>query len=365
MKDNQIKCPHCNHIIDINSVLVENILQDERKAILKEVREQINKENAKQLKTMQDELNEKSKQISELKNMEAENARLKRENAEAESKIKAKMETQYSKSLENKMQEIKKKLESEWEQKLKEKDEQLKTIQKEAESLKQKTEQGSMQTQGEALESLIYEYLENKFRFDNIENIKQGQNGADILQTIHTREMQNCGKIYYEIKNTKVWQNAWIDKFKADIKDKRADIGVLVTNTKPKEMERIGIEKGIWICSYDEFKSLCLVLRECLVEIARLKNNEENKNDKINLLYNYLTSKEFSDSITNIIETFTKLKTALDKEKKSMNKIWKEREMQLEIVLNSTTNMYGSLKGIAGNSLAIPHIKALEFDEEE
>ncbi len=60
------------------------------------------------------------------------------------------------------------------------------------------------------------------------------------------------------------------------------------------------------------------------------------------------------------------MKTALESEKRSMQRIWKEREKQIEKVITNTIDMYGSIKGIAGN--AIQSVKALELpgtDEDE
>ena len=53
-----------------------------------------------------------------------------------------------------------------------------------------------------------------------------------------------------------------------------------------------------------------------------------------------------------IVEGFMSLRTGITKERVQMEKIWKEREKQLEKVLMSTSGMYGSVKGIAGASVS-------------
>jgi hypothetical protein len=55
------------------------------------------------------------------------------------------------------------------------------------------------------------------------------------------------------------------------------------------------------------------------------------------------------------------MKESLDSERRAMEKLWKEREKQIEKVLLNTTFMYGSIKGIAGN--AVHTIKQLELGE--
>jgi hypothetical protein len=88
---------------------------------------------------------------------------------------------------------------------------------------------------------------------------------------------------------------------------------------------------------------------------------QENKGDKMNMLYDFLTGNEFRSQIEAIVEGFSQMKTDLDKEKNAMNNIWKKREKQIEKVLENTTSMYGSIKGIAGN--AIQPIKTLELGD--
>ena len=198
-----------------------------------------------------------------------------------------------------------------------------------------------------------------KYPFDSIEEIKKGVRGGDCIQTVHTREIQNCGKIYYESKRTKDFQKSWIEKFKADMREKGADIGVLVTEVLPKELDRMGLIDGVWICTYEEFKGLSSVLRESIIKINQAKKSEENKTDKMSLLYGYLTSTEFKMQIEAIVEGFTQMQSDLDSEKRSMQRIWKQREKQIEKVLDNTIGMYGSIKGIAGNSIG--NVKALEL----
>lgn len=198
---------------------------------------------------------------------------------------------------------------------------------------------------------------------DIINEIKKGARGADCLQTVNTRTKQNCGTIYYESKRTKDFQKSWIEKFKNDIREKNANIGVLVTDVMPADMDRMGLKNGIWICNYEEFKGLCFVLRESIIQISNALVSQENKGDKMSMLYDFLTCNEFRLQIEAIVEGFTQMKTDLDKEKKAMISIWKIREKQIEKVTINTISMYGSIKGIAGN--AIGTVRALELPEGE
>jgi hypothetical protein len=213
--------------------------------------------------------------------------------------------------------------------------------------------------QGEVQELAIEEWLAAQFPLDSIGEIKKGARGADCLQIVNTRSRQNCGKIYYESKRTKDFQAGWIEKFKADMRDKGADVGVLVTEAMPSTMDRMGIVDGVWVCSYQEFKGLCAVLRESVIQLSLAISSQENKGDKMHMLYDFLTSNTFRMQIDAIVEGFTTMKSDLESEKRSMQRIWKQRDKQIDKVLINTTDMYGSIKGIAGN--AIQSVKALEL----
>ncbi|MFN7604166.1 MAG: DUF2130 domain-containing protein, partial [Bacteroidota bacterium] len=110
---------------------------------------------------------------------------------------------------------------------------------------------------------------------------------------------------------------------------------------------------------YEEFKGLCAVLRESIIQLSLVASAQENKGDKMHMLYDFLTSNTFRMQVEAIVEGFSSMKEALESEKRAMQRIWKEREKQIEKVITNTIDMYGSIKGIAGN--AIQSVKALEL----
>ena len=183
------------------------------------------------------------------------------------------------------------------------------------------------------------------------------------MQIVNTRTIKNCGSIYYESKRTKGFQVNWIEKFKSDIRGKGADIGVLVTQSMPNDMERVGLKDGVWICSFDEFKGLCVVLRESIIRLSNAIISQENKGEKMGMLYDYLTGNEFRLQIEAIVEGFTQMQNDLESEKRAMQGVWKKREKQIQKVMLNTNYMYSSIKGIAGN--AIQPVKLLEFPDSD
>jgi hypothetical protein len=342
---------------------LEKQLKEERMAIESKLKTKLSEEQADQFKLLQEELNQKSEQVKELNRTKAEIERLKREKEEAKELAEAEAQKKLNEQLSTEKEKIRKSEEEKNELKMRDLQKQLDDQKRLTEEMKRKQEQGSMQLQGEVQELAIEEWLQTQFPLDSIEEIKKGARGGDCIQTVNTFAQQNCGKIYYESKRTKDFQGSWIEKFKADMREKAADIGVLVTEAMPSDMERMGLRDGIWVCTYEEFKGLSGVLRESIIQISTALGSQVNKGDKMQLLYDYLTSNSFRMQVEAIVEGFSSMKTALESEKRAMQRIWKEREKQIDKVINNTIDMHASIRGIAGN--AIQAVKALELPGED
>ena len=338
---------------------VDEKLKVEREIIEKRIRDQITSEHSDQYQLLQEELNDKSSQLKEFNKVKAQVQRLEREKEEMRDRLMAEAESVFTEKLKKERESIKKAEEERIELKLVEKDDLIKQLSEKLKEAQRKVEQGSIQAQGEAQEIAIEEYLRGSFPLDTIEEVRKGARGADCLQIIHTRGRQNCGSIYYESKRTKNFSSDWIQKFRDDMRDKGANIGVLVTDVMPSEMERLGQKDGIWICTYAEFKGLCFVLRESIIAVSDAIASQENKGDKMAMLYSFLTSNEFRLQIEAIVDGFTQLKDDLEREKRAIKGIWKKREKQIDKVLLNTNFLYNSVKGIAGS--AIQPVPALEI----
>lgn len=408
MVENKIKCPNCGTQINVDELLfhqaeeklnekqkIANLELQKEKELLKQKELEFEEKKKKENELFQTKLNQKieeekqkiileqSKNISEkfelelklLKeendNRKEENQSLKNEKLELLKKEEALLEKEKNfelKLLEEKKilkleleSQIKKEKDTEFELKQKEKDTQIESMKKIIDDLKRKSEQGSMQIQGETLELEVESYLKEKFRFDEILEVQKGMRGADCIQVINTTQKQNCGKIIYECKSAKAFSGDWIDKLKEDKRTSKSDIAVLVTTIYPKDIERMEFKDGVWICSLEEFKGLSIALRESIININNVLAQQENKGDKVTMLYDYLTGNDFRGHIEAIVESFTDMKTDLEKEKKYFRKIWSEREAQIDKVVNNTISLYGSIKGIGGKEIMT--IKQLELPE--
>ena len=406
---NDIKCPNCGHVFDVEDVLAADIEIKYQQQYQQRLQQSLGKveEDKRKLADEQQQFEEKKKKENEIFAQKLQQEKLKleteiqeqlRKSISGEFENKLRMLENNNKDNEEKLKEARKKeldflqkeqqlqnkeaeleltlqkrlqqeragiqeqicsqeleknavKEKDFQLKLKEMQMQLDEQKKLADEMKRRAEQGSIQRQGEVQELLLEEILKESFPFDLIEEVGKGVEGADCMQVVRNSIGKECGKIIYESKRTKTWNNNWLEKLKADKRNRGADVAILVTQIFPKDMERFGERDGIWLCTFAEVNSVAHLIRNGILQVYEVQKSGENKGDKMQLLYNYLTGNEFRGQVESIVEGFMAMKNGITKERVQMEKIWKEREKQLEKVLINTSGMYGSVKGIAGSSV--------------
>lgn len=388
MDTNKIKCPNCGTAIDVDEVLnhqaeerlnakmrqKENELlakekefeekrikaQEEYKLKLESDRQKIAKEESEkaqqkaaeefqvQLKIQSEELEKRKKENAELK--EKELAFLRREEAlkEKEQELELQLQRKLKEERELLEEKIVKQEQEKNDLRFKEYEKKIEQTQKALEEAQRKASQGSMQLQGEVQELALEALLKEAFPFDVIEEVSKGVRGADCIQVVRNNYGQPCGKIIYESKRTQAFSNDWIEKLKSDMRAQNADIAVIVTQTMPKDMEQFGEKNGIWICTYNEVRALAHVLRTSILKVYAVAKSQDNKGDKMHLLYDYLTSNEFGEQWKAIREGFLAMRHSIDSERAQMEKLWKAREKQLDKILLNSSHISGSIEGIAG-----------------
>jgi len=379
-----IKCPSCGHQFEPNEAIREEVekelrskaadwqkkkndefqlkLEEEKKNIQLSLEENIRKnisadfENKLKLAEQNNKDNEEKLKLARAKELEF----LKKEN-----ELKAK-EEELELSLQKKLNEERSKLsveirqleeqknaakETDYQLKVKDLEEKLESQKKLAEEMRRKAEQGSMQSQGESQELLLEELLRTTFPFDVISEVGKGVRGADCIQTVRNNLGQECGKIIFESKRTKDFANDWIEKIKADMRSQGAEVAVIVTQALPKDFDRFGEKEGVWICSFAEVKPVVQMLRNGIIKLSTALKSQDNKGDKMHLLYDYLTSREFAEQWQAIREGFMSMRNSIQKERDAMERLWKAREKQLDKVVLSAAHVRGSIEGISGTDV--------------
>jgi hypothetical protein len=372
MPDLTIQCPNCHHQFPLSEVMTSQIeehlkqdfdqkLQSElaraKVAILKEAAQAAETEK----EVFQARLEAQEKSLSEAreneKKLRSERAQLEEEKKEIELTVQRKLDEE-RKDLEEK---ILKKSNEDFFMKLAEKEKLIESLNKSIADLQRRGQQGSMERQGEVFEDNLLEVLSRQFKDDDFQPVAKGEKGADVVQTVYDSNRQKCGVILWEAKNTKGWAEKWVDKLKSDLRESGAEIAVLISRSLPKDFENFGQYNGIWLTCHASAIGLATALRQQLIEVNFANQALVGKDDKMEAIYTYLSSPSFRQKVETIVETFTDMHTQLQKEKTAMKTIWEMRETQIQRVIDSTTKMYGEMKGLIGQSM--PDINNLQLDE--
>lgn len=405
MKKLMITCPECKHEFSPDQSLkhqLDHLMQEERtvlasnfaekeKALLQQKRELSKKEtsidqlvseklNAKESKLKADlekkvrgdfsteldglrkELEEKQTKLNKAKELELEIERIKREAKEHDDDLKLRHEKELNVERSKIETAIVEREANRTEMKLAERDKQLNDLKKQLDEMKRKAEQGSMQTQGEVQELALEQLLTDLFKFDSIQEVPKGQNGADTIHLVRSQYGKECGIIAYESKRAKNFSESWITKLKDDMREHGASHGILVTEVMPKDMPTFGPRNGVWICTFKEVAGVAGAIRQICITEANIKATEFNRAEKIQALYNYLMSSEFKQRVEAIIEASAEMRQIIDKQRKSMLASWSKLDNSVDQMGFLVADIVGSIDGISGNALGA--VRGLQLEEE-
>ena len=375
--ENSIICPSCKKPIPLTEALTHQLsekfkrqsesekqqlvifykkrLQEETVKKTKEVEEAIKKkieqETALKMRDTQNERDELKSQNKALQEQILETNRLLRQLRTEKEQVKIEMEKQLAASQEKIREAEQKKLADQYRLKMLEKDKQLQDALKVNNELKIKLEQGSQQTQGEVLELELENTLRQEFPYDEVKPVAKGTVGADVIQIVKNASGRVAGQIVWETKRTKAWSADWTKKLKEDQRQMKAELAVIISQVLPKDIEGFGYFEGVWVGTYVMIRGLAYALRRQILEVFAAKSAIVGKNDKMEILYNYLTGVEFRQRIEAIVEAFSTLQEDLEKEKRWFAGKWAKQEKSLRKVIDHTLGMHGDLHGIVGREL--------------
>ena len=344
---------------EINKKVASKI-QEEKQNLSKEIRIEVEKEQQLKTTNLQEQLDRKSNELKKAQLYEIELRKEKNKLAEEKEAFELEKLRQLDELKKEISEDAAKKAEEKQQNVIAQLRKQLTDATKAKDELARKLEQGSQQTQGEVLELALEDTLRAEFPLDQIEPVPKGVTGADIVQKVNSNQGKQCGQIIWEIKQTKSWQEGWIQKLKDDQRHIKADIAVIVSSVLPKDISGFMFRDGVWICDVNLSCALASALRVNLIAVHRERSMLSGKNEKMDYLYSYLTGVEFKQRVEAIVEAFTQMQETLHKERRTYEKLWSQREQQIRKVITNTAGMYGDLSGM----VTLPYVRSLELDIE-
>ena len=370
-----IQCPNCSHEIELTEQLAGPMLADLRQSFNDELAKR-EAQASKALAVAQEQAKKAAKaeisseqailegriKAQEEKLKEAQSAQTAALKREQELKDKeAEMELTLQKMLAQERPAMVEKLSREADEKaglkLAEQAQIMEGMKRQIETLKQKSEQGSMQTQGEAAEIILEETLATAFPIDEFVPVAKGVSGADVRQNVMG---QNgiVGSILWESKRTKNWTASWLAKLRDDQRTSGCEVAVITSHALPEGVDSFGLVDGIWVCAPRYAVPLATSLRHGLIDVAGAKGRALGQETKMEMVYDYLTGTQFKQRVDAIVERFEDMQDNLRKERVFIEKQWVLRAKQIDLVIASTVGMHGDLQGIAGRSM--PEIDSVD-----
>ncbi len=393
MAETVITCPNCGTRIPISEALSAQIREETERRLRKELEASLRAQIESRLKheaeaarsrweaerrMLEEQLAAQRKKAREAEAAELALRKRQQEVAEKERDLELQLQRRLDaerRTLEQRLREqqaearrelearLRRQLAEEQDLKLKEKEKQIEDLRRALEDAKRRSELGSQELQGEVLELDLERRLRGQFPHDRIEPVPKGVRGADLIHTVFDTQGRDCGRIVWETKNTKHWQPAWLAKLKDDQRACNAGLAVLVSVALPDGVHGFARIDGVWVCDPKSWPALAVALREQLIRVAFAHAAAEGKQEKMELLYQYLAGDQFRQRVQGIVEAFTAMQDQLARERRAMERIWREREKQIERVVTHTVGMYGEMRGLIGATL--PAIPALELDDGE
>jgi len=368
-----IICPNCKKSIPLTEALSHQVqdkyakfykirLEEEKnkfaKTLQPELENQLKEKKEFEMKNKNNELVEMRKQNKNMQEQMLELNKLIRQIKQESDNRRVEMEKKLTNSQEKIREEEKRKSDEEYKLKILEKDKKLGDALKMVDEYKRKLEQGSQQTQGEVMEDELKKILSEEFLYDEITDVPKGIRGADLIQIVKNNVGKKCGIILWESKRTKVWTEGWIAKLKQDQREIKAELAIIVTQVLPQEINSFGIKDGIWVVDYKTVIGAAISLRNNLIELFSLRSANKGKEEKKEILWNYLTSVEFKQRVEAIYESYNNLRDELQKEKDWFTKKWAREEKSIDRVKDNLLGMHGDLEGIVGKTL--PELEKLK-----
>lgn len=376
MLNNKITCPYCNKEFAPDDAMKHKIeeqvsasLEEKHKKEIEQVRtdtenkikEKYESEGGKELEELKKIISEKDSKLDEFREKEIDLREKTRKLEEREKDLELESKRKIDEERKVIEESTTKRVAEDYHDQLALKDKRMSDMAKQIEDLKRISQQGSMQSQGEVGEIELEKLLKKLFVFDEITEVKKGEQGGDVRQLVKSQKGNICGMIVWERKKTKVWQEDWVRKIKIDLQRDGALVGVIVTDVLPKEFKKdIGEKNGVWITKPEFVEPLATLLRNNLYDVAKEKAIKLNKQSKAEELYDFVTDSSFTQRVQTMVDIYNEMKTQVSKERSAFEKIWKQREMQIDGLLKGVSGIYGGMQLIAGN--ALPQVKSLELD---
>ena len=381
----EISCPHCGEEFDVTGEMERHIKAELRGELTQKITQDLQLEFEKRLESDKEEetaqrnaLEKKvAKQRRELKSLreskiELEDLKVQQEisikEAKAEARRQAKVEL--NQELEERISERLKEGTSELELKKKKLELKLERQNEKVRALEEQLESSHSELEGEVLEHAVEDALRDLFPLDSIKSVAKGAFGSDIEQTVMsttgemvdgTWRLATAGKILWECKKHKNWNDGWVSKIRSDSSAASADVSVIVTTAMPKGVESFTQIEEVWVCRYHELELVASLLRHALEVASQERKRDQNMMSIQERVAEYISGPKFARVMRSVIEAFNSIEANIRLEENYMKTNRKKNRLLLQGVIDSLTSMAADIHHLGGSDFSV--MRELDFDD--
>ena len=363
-----VTCPDCGAVFDVAERLRTHIEAEVRsemhEKIHAEAEEMFEKrlaseqeEGAEQRQALQDKV---KKQRDELKGLRKdkielddlkENREIELEEAKAEAARQAKR--QINQELDERINERLKEETADKDLKIGKLELQLKRQNAKIEELEEQRTASHGELEGEVLELAVEDTLRNLFPRDGVNEVKRGAYGADVEHSVLSPSGAVAGKILWECKKHKRWNDGWVATIRKNAIDYGADTMVIVTSTMPDGMESFGMVDDIFVCRYHEVSVVSALLRYAVLRASGERVREQHMMTTQERVLEYVSGPEFAMVMRGVMQAYEEFEDDLRKEEQYMKTRWKARRGYLRNIIDSVTSMMGRLEHLGAGDFEV------------
>jgi hypothetical protein len=178
--------------------------------------------------------------------------------------------------------------------------------------------------EGEGDDILFLDELKKAFPGDQFEPIKKND-GADIIHTVKHGK-NTCGKIVYDCRNRKIWQDKFAGLLHNDMVSAGAVHAILATTKFPKKGQQVCKAQGVILVHPGRVVVIADILREEVIRNFAQRVSDEDRGKKTAKLYDFITSEQFGNVLESLDGGVDQLMKIEEEDRKRHKKATESRE---------------------------------------
>ena len=362
--DQLVTCPRCGEQFPLTDALAEELAGDVLAAKEPALREQIARnlrgQYAHDLQDMRDRLREQeevrqqdTEVIKKLRESEVQLRQERRKLEDDRDALQAEQERMRDEIRKQERAEAERKTQERFDSELRKKEEghavaireleeKLNRVNTQLDEARRKGATGSRQEEGFTQQDLFAEELRRRFPADEIAVTPRGMAGADVTHTVRVGG-HDCGVLLWECKRAANWSGNWIGKLADDVAKASANLGVIVSDELPADLDSSGLVDSIWVTDFRHAPTLAAGLREAITTAWRHKLANAGRDNAAAKVYDYIATGGFADRYMMAERALDAQMETLRKEKRYYAQSWARREQQIEKTRANLTGMVADL----------------------